>query len=84
MAQRPPGRELDDRRGSRRDTRPTSHGHSALKTRATNTTGYTADGRHKVIVIGAGFAGLSAARELEPAGIEVVIHEARGRIGVRT
>ncbi|WP_282452331.1 FAD-dependent oxidoreductase [Corynebacterium meridianum] len=37
-----------------------------------NTNGHTADGRHKVIVIGAGFAGL-----------EVVIHEARDRIGGR-
>ena len=48
-----------------------------------NTNGHTADGRHKVIVIGAGFAGLSAARELETAGLEVVIHEARDRIGGR-
>ncbi|MGC4963994.1 flavin monoamine oxidase family protein [Gordonia sp. DT218] len=37
----------------------------------------------KVIVVGAGFAGLIAARELEAAGIEVRIHEARDRIGGR-
>ncbi|MDH6194658.1 putative NAD/FAD-dependent oxidoreductase [Mycobacterium frederiksbergense] len=37
----------------------------------------------KVIVIGAGFAGLTAARELEGAGIDVTIYEARDRIGGR-
>ena len=36
-----------------------------------------------VIVVGAGFAGLIAARELEAAGIETVIYEARDRIGGR-
>ena len=39
--------------------------------------------RRKVIVIGAGFAGLTAARELEAAGIDVTIYEARDRIGGR-
>lgn len=37
----------------------------------------------KVIVVGAGFAGLVAARELQLAGIEVEIVEARDRIGGR-
>lgn len=37
----------------------------------------------KVIVIGAGFAGLIAARELQSAGIEVEVLEARDRIGGR-
>lgn len=37
----------------------------------------------KVIVVGAGFAGLVAARELEGAGIETVVYEARDRIGGR-
>lgn len=37
----------------------------------------------KVIVVGAGFAGLIAARELEAAGIEVNVFEARDRIGGR-
>lgn len=37
----------------------------------------------KVIVIGAGFAGLIAARELQTVGIEVEILEARERIGGR-
>ncbi|MCS5480909.1 FAD-dependent oxidoreductase [Corynebacterium sp. YIM 101645] len=37
----------------------------------------------KVVVVGAGFAGLAAARELELLGVEVEIVEARDRIGGR-
>lgn len=37
----------------------------------------------KVIVVGAGFSGLIAARELEAAGVEVAVFEARDRIGGR-
>ena len=37
----------------------------------------------RVLVIGAGFAGLAAARRLREAGIECVVMEARGRIGGR-
>jgi monoamine oxidase len=37
----------------------------------------------KVIVIGAGFAGLSAAQRLKAAGFEVVVLEARDRVGGR-
>lgn len=37
----------------------------------------------KVIIVGAGFAGLIAARELEGAGFDVEIFEARDRIGGR-
>jgi monoamine oxidase len=37
-----------------------------------------------VVVIGAGFAGLVASRELGRAGFEVVTLEARDRIGGRT
>ncbi|MEZ2190270.1 NAD(P)/FAD-dependent oxidoreductase [Corynebacterium sp. CCM 9204] len=48
-----------------------------------NASGHRTGTPPKVIVIGAGFAGLAAARELETAGIEVVIHEARNRIGGR-
>ena len=37
-----------------------------------------------VVVLGAGFAGVAAARNLQEAGTRVVILEARDRIGGRT
>ena len=40
-------------------------------------------GRGRVIVIGAGFAGLAAAYELASAGVEVHVLEARNRVGGR-
>ena len=40
--------------------------------------------RADVVVIGAGFAGLVAARELGHAGLEVLVLEARDRVGGRT
>ena len=41
------------------------------------------DTHAKVIVVGAGFAGLSAALELEAAGADVLVLEARDRVGGR-
>jgi monoamine oxidase len=40
-------------------------------------------GKHDVVVIGAGLAGLSAARDLASAGVDVVVLEARNRPGGR-
>ncbi|MGD2042306.1 MAG: FAD-dependent oxidoreductase, partial [Acidimicrobiia bacterium] len=39
---------------------------------------------HDVIVVGAGVAGLTAASQLNTAGLDVVVLEARDRIGGRT
>lgn len=41
------------------------------------------DGMPRIVVIGAGFAGLAAARELTDAGCEVTVVEARERVGGR-
>ena len=41
-------------------------------------------GGYDVIVIGGGFAGVTAARELQHAGLRTLILEARGRLGGRT
>ncbi|HEX5419553.1 MAG TPA: NAD(P)/FAD-dependent oxidoreductase [Gammaproteobacteria bacterium] len=40
-------------------------------------------GRHDVVVIGAGLAGLAAALELEAAGLDVLVLEAQQRVGGR-
>jgi monoamine oxidase len=40
--------------------------------------------RHDVVVVGAGFAGLTAARELSHRGLDVLVLEARDRVGGRT
>jgi polyamine oxidase len=46
--------------------------------------GVAADPASRVIVVGAGMAGLTTARVLSAAGVEVVVVEARDRLGGRT
>lgn len=50
---------------------------------ATATTEAAAQGNKRVIVIGAGLAGLAAARKLQARGFDTVVLEARNRIGGR-
>src|SRR6516162_1106995 len=57
---------------------------SALMTEASRPRGGQARAGADVVVIGAGFAGLVAARELGRAGLDVLVLEARDRVGGRT
>ncbi len=48
------------------------------------TAGFHSDSRRDVVVIGAGFAGVTAGRELSQRGFSTLVLEARNRIGGRT
>src|SRR5688572_21344816 len=53
------------------------------KSARTSSTSLTKESQRRVIVVGAGFAGLAAAYELHSAGYKVHVYEARGRDGGR-
>ncbi|UZP40231.1 hypothetical protein NXS19_008047 [Fusarium pseudograminearum] len=61
-----------------------SHTERGLETQAVVSSSNHIESTYDVIVIGAGFAGLVAARELAAKGLKVLIIEARDRIGGRT
>ena len=62
-----------------------SSGRHGLTTEALGTSTPTLKARYDVIVIGAGFAGLTAARDLTASrDLSVLLVEARDRIGGRT
>lgn len=64
---------------------PTEPGRSGLTTDALGTSIQTLKEHYDVIVIGAGFAGLTAARDLAASrDISVLLVEARDRVGGRT
>lgn len=56
---------------------------SSCKSGGRSTQSLTRDSQRRVIVVGAGFAGLAAAHELMAAGYRVHVYEARGRTGGR-
>ena len=55
-----------------------------LETNAVNSSRVSRETDYDVVVIGAGFAGLVAARDLSKDNLKVLILEARDRIGGRT
>lgn len=61
----------------------TVHGARASGRRAAAEVDETADEGDRVVVVGAGIAGLTAAHDLTAAGYEVVVLEARDRVGGR-
>ncbi|MFG3497344.1 flavin monoamine oxidase family protein [Streptomyces sp. NPDC047928] len=81
---RPSRRSLLKAAGAAALTTPVVMAAAPTTTAAAATAGALDDAAADVIVIGAGFAGVTAARELRARGKRVIVLEARDRIGGRT